>query len=125
MEYKYVFVCPDSADYKVMYAGINESSFTRLCPVKILTHNFWEQLLNCKLSPLKSFNYKSITFRYIKEELNKLDFDNIDNVCFIIYSRIYEWCGKKILRIIKKQYKNSTFVCYFGDLFETHNISLF
>lgn len=138
---KYVFVGIGTDDIKHYYSDFDKNDYSELVmlPSSILSLKLTllGKLIFClqgtcfensRLAKRQRRLFNIADYRATNKKLLRKYLDSIkkvkkeDEVCFIIYARIYENSGTVVLKELKKRFPKARFVVYFGDLMSSFGI---
>ena len=136
MKYNYLLFIPDSENLRILFNDLNNTSHPRCISQNfpLLSNRILNFLCKCHLSsqintfinlPLKQI-WDNYIFSFYNVPINN------NSICFIFYSRFFDYVGirgkrdyrKLLLNHLRTKYKNCKIVLYYGDLINTHSFNI-
>lgn len=121
---KHVFIAPRSRTIYIQYFEFAKDDNLGLVMMEDSIRRFAKGLTLSHINSLKISD--SLFYNYF-EKVIKTPLEEkgwAENICFILYGRIYESYGESIVRYLRKRYSNCKIVVYFGDLVSRHKVDI-
>jgi hypothetical protein len=135
MNYYYVFIAPDENHLNIIFSDLNSAAYSRYIGHRPKINNpmldfLYRAHTSVKLNRTVNLPFKNIWKRHIQYLPSKTAINKNDPVCFIVYSRYFDYLGriknggKSFIDYLRSNYENCRIILYFGDLLKTFSFDI-